>query len=127
MDSGMEGVGMAAEQVLYSWMSIATAPGHGMIHALPCGWNLQVGSWHALVSWADANAPRRQCAECHALHGAGAEGKAILAVLGGNLETARGCARAFEAVRGRRHYARGSASEALLLRVAHACCGNRTR
>lgn len=127
--NGDRGVGMAAEQVLYSWMSIEGAPGHALIGRIPCGWNVQVGSWPSHVARSELAAPKRRCTGgCHLLHGAGGEGKAALALLRAELEKGRSCAGAFEAVRaGRRHYPRGSASEALLLRVRDRCCANWTR
>jgi hypothetical protein len=79
----------------------------------------------AAVSWDDANSAHRQCLSCHVLHGAGAEGKVALSTLTQALSAGRRCGDAFEVVRARRHYApRGSASEALLLRVRDACCNS---
>ena len=110
---------MAAEQVLYSWMTINGTESHAMVGALPCSWNMQVGSWHSRVSWTDADAPRRRCSSgCHMVHGPGAEGKAVL----GLLRAMPNCSNAFDAARRRPHYPRGSASEALLLRAQRACC-----
>ena len=121
--NGRAGVGMAAEQVLYSWMSIDGTPGHSMIARIPCSWNVQLGSWPSAVSSEDARTPRRMCSTgCHVLHGAGGEGKEALGVLTRELDAGRSCALAFEAVRLRRHYSPGSASEALLLRVRDRCC-----
>ena len=108
---------MAAEQVLYSWMSIEGAPGHRLFKRLPCGWNVQLGSWHAGINLEDANSPRRQCSRCDVLHGAGAEGKEALGILTRELSAGKSCVDAFESVRTRRHYQpKGSLTEALLLR-----------
>ena len=121
--NGDDGVGMAAEQVLYSWMSIEGAPGHRLFKRLPCGWNVQLGSWHAGINLEDANSPRRQCSRCDVLHGAGAEGKEALGILTRELSAGKSCVDAFESVRTRRHYQpKGSPTEALLLRVRDACC-----
>ena len=103
--NGARGVGMQAEQVLYSWMSIDGSPGHGLFGRLPCGFNVQIGSWPSAVGWAELDHPLRRCADgCHILHGAGGEGKAALGTLDRALKNGRSCAAAFEAVRARKHY-----------------------
>lgn len=118
------GIGILGEQVLYSWMSVNGTPGHQLFGRLPCSWNRQVASWPSHVSSEDAGRPQRFCTSgCDLLHGAGAEGKGLIMALRLNL-TGAGCRVAFERARGTsRHYAPGSPSEALLLRVRDGCCG----
>lgn len=135
--NGERGLGIQGEQVLYSWMSIKGSPGHAMVGRLPCSWNMQVASWPSHVSREDADSPRRRCVtarnatkrasnrtSCHLLHGAGGEAKSLMARLLRD-PSGRSCASAFnQARKSSRHYPPGSPSEALFLRVRHACCAS---